>query len=93
MTELIFLKELMLVRESKECHICHDWYFLDKVFKFQRDVCNGCHDLLMLSMNLSDIAVLNIKCADYHSIINRITVSEAIILIQNINWTENSRTL
>ena len=26
--------------ESKECNICHYWYFLDKGFKFQSDVCN-----------------------------------------------------
>ena len=32
-------------------------------------VCNKCHDLLMISMNLSDIAILNIKGSDYHYII------------------------
>ena len=41
--------------ESKECDICHYWYFLDKEFKSQQDVCNGCHDVLMMSMNLSGI--------------------------------------
>ena len=39
---------------SKQCDICHYWYFVDKGFKFQPNVCNGCPDLLMLSMNLSD---------------------------------------
>ena len=33
------------------------------------NVCNLCHDLLMISMNLSHIAMLNIKSADYHCII------------------------
>ena len=46
--------------ESKECDICHYWYFLNKNFKFQPNVCNRCHDLLMMSMNLSDIPILNI---------------------------------
>ena len=41
--------------KSKECDICHYWYFLDKKFKFQQDACNGCHDLLMMPMNLSGI--------------------------------------
>ena len=41
--------------ESKECDICHYWYFLDKEFKFQQDVCNGYHDVLMIPMNLSGI--------------------------------------
>ena len=31
--------------ESKECNICHNWYFLDKGFNFQANVCNRCHDL------------------------------------------------
>ena len=33
-------------------------------FKYQPNVCNRCHDLLMMSINLSDIAILNIKIAD-----------------------------
>ena len=56
--------------ESKECDICHYWCFLNKGFKFQIDVCNGYHDLLMMSMNLTDIAILNIKGSDYRSIIS-----------------------
>ena len=28
--------------ESKECNICHYWYFLSKGFKFQQSICNGC---------------------------------------------------
>ena len=44
---------------SKESDICHYWYFLDKGFKFQPDVCNGCNDVLMMSVNVNDIAVLN----------------------------------
>ena len=50
---------------SKECDICHYWYFLNYSFKFQPNVCNRCHDLLMMSMNLSDIPILNIKGSDY----------------------------
>ena len=37
--------------ELKECDICHYWYFLDKGLKFQSDVCNGCHEVLTISMN------------------------------------------
>ena len=32
--------------KSKECDICHYWYFLDKNFNYERYVCNGCHDLM-----------------------------------------------
>ena len=78
---------------SKECNICHYWYFLNKGFKFQSYVCNGCHDLLMLSMNLSDIAILNINGSNYHCIINSITKSETINLMKNIDLTKKSGTL
>ena len=29
---------------SKQCIICHYKYILDKSLKFQRYVCNGCHE-------------------------------------------------
>ena len=54
---------------SKECGICYYSYFLDKGFKFQIYVCSRCHDLLMMSMNLINIALLKIKNADYRCII------------------------
>ena len=59
--------------ESKGCGICHYWYFLNKVFKFQPNVSSRCHDLLMMSMNLSDIGILNIKSAEYRCIISEIS--------------------
>ena len=75
-------------RASKECDICHYWYFLNKGFKFQPNVCNRGHDLLMMAMNLSDIAILIINSVDYRCIISRISKGEAINLMQNINLTE-----
>ena len=50
---------------SNQYDICHFWYLLDKGFKFQPDVCNGCHDMWMIYMNLSDSAVLNINGVGY----------------------------
>ena len=58
----------------KECDIYHYWwYFLNKGFNFQPNVCNRCHDLLMVSMNLRDIAILNIKGSDYRCIVSLIS--------------------
>ena len=79
--------------KSKECDICQCWYFLSKGFKFQPNVCNRYHDLLMMSMNLTSIVILKIENADYRCIITRISKSEAIKLLQNIDLTEKSRIL
>ena len=38
-------------------------------------------------MNLSDIAILNIKSSDYHCIISGISKSQTINLLQNIYLT------
>ena len=75
--------------ELKEYNICHYSCILDKGLKFQPDVYNGCHDVLMMSMNLSDIANLNIHGVDYRRIVSGISKSEAINLMQNINLTEH----
>ena len=77
----------------KECNICHYWFFLNKSFKFQPNVYNRSHDLQMVSMNLSDIAILNIKGSNYCCIISGIIKSEAINLVQNIDLTKKSGTL
>ena len=46
------------------------------------------YDLLMMFMNLSDIAILKIKNADYCCIISGISKIEAIKLLHNIDMTE-----
>ena len=58
--------------KSKECKISHYWYFLNKAFKFQPNASNGYHDLVTISMNLSNVAILNIKGFDYRRIIRGI---------------------
>ena len=57
---------------SQDCDICHHWFFLNYSFKFQSNVSNRYHDLLM-SVNLSDNAILNIKGSDYRCIISLIS--------------------
>ena len=66
--------------------------FLDKVLKIQLYVCNGYHDVLMMSMNLSDITILNINSVDYRCSINEISKNEAINVMQNIDLSEKIRT-
>ena len=78
---------------SKQYDVCQYWCFLNYSFKFQPNLCNNCHDLLMMSVNLSDIAILNIKGSDYYCIISLICKNEVIKLLQNADLTEKSETL
>ena len=74
---------------SKKCDICHYWHFLNHSFKFQPNVCNRSHDLLMMYINLGDIAILNIKISGYCCIISLISKNEAINLMQNADLAKN----
>ena len=39
---------------SKECDICHYWYFLHKNFKYEPYFCNDCHDWMQKSIDFND---------------------------------------
>ena len=78
---------------SKECDICHYWYFLKYDFRFQPNVCNRCHDLLIMSINLSDIVILSIKGSDHCCIVSLISKNEAINLLQNTDLTKKKRNI
>ena len=60
--------------------ICH-YLFFNHGLKFQDSVCNVCHDLTMLSVNISDIAIITVKNVDYYCIIFNIIKSKAINLL------------
>ena len=79
--------------KSKECDFCYYWYFLDKGFKFQSDVYNGCYDVLMKSTSLSNITILNSNATDYCCIISQINKNEAVNLLQKDALNEKSATL
>ena len=46
---------------SKECDICHYWYFKDIGFKYEPYLCNGCHDLMQKAISFNNIAIVYIK--------------------------------
>ena len=74
---------------TKKCDIFHYWNFWNFSFAFQPSVCNRRHNLLMISVNFSVIAILYIKGSDYLCIISLISKNEVI----NADLTEKSRTL
>ena len=54
---------------SKECLLCHYWYFKDVGFKFEKHVCNKCHDVLMTVYELKNIAILSVRGVDFRCIL------------------------
>ena len=76
--ELAFLMGLMFMKQLHQKSVI----FVTISHRF--------HDLLTMSINLSKIAILNIKGSNYHGIISLINKNEAIKLLQNADLTEKS---
>ena len=49
---------------SRECIICHYWYFFKISFRFQPEGCNGCHDLMEKAMDFN-VVVVTVKENNY----------------------------
>ena len=67
---------------SKEFMICHYWFFNHGI-KLQNSVCNGCHDLTILCLNISDIGIIIVKNVDCCCIIYDTNKSEEINLLKS----------
>ena len=50
---------------SKECKICHYWYFKDIGFKYEPYLCNGCHGLMQKAISFNDVAIIYVKGSAY----------------------------
>ena len=68
---------------SKECELCHYWFFKDVGFKFEEHVCNKCHDLLTIAYSLKDIAILNAKGNTFRCILMGISKNEGLKRLNN----------
>ena len=69
--------------KSKECMICHYWYFKDIGYKFEPYVCNKCHDISMMAYELENAAILNKKDFDYRHVLRNMTRNDAINRLNN----------
>ena len=68
---------------SKECELCHYWFFKDIGFKFEEHVCNKCHDFLTIAYSLKNIAILNAKGATFRCILMGISKNEGLKRLNN----------
>ena len=68
---------------SRECEVCHYWFFKDIGFTFDEHVYNKCHDLLTIAYSLKNIAILNAKGATFRCILMGISKNEGLKRLNN----------
>ena len=75
-TELIFLKSLILIGEMhlKSVLFVSICAFEANGFRFRPVTCNGCHDVLRMSITIKSIVTLNINGVNYCCAIAGMTV-------------------
>ena len=78
---------------SRECIICLYSYFLERNFRFQPKVCNGCHVVMQKAISFNDDAIVSAKRNDYGIHIWHMSQNEAINTLSNANLSEKSESL
>ena len=70
---------------SKECDICHYWYFKDIGFKYEPYLCNRCHDLMQKAMGFNNIAIAYIKGSAYRIHFQYMSKDDVIDIMNDSN--------
>ena len=68
---------------SKECKICHYWYFKDIGFKYEPHLCNGCHGLMQKAISFNDVAIVYVKGSAYRIHFWYMSKDDAINIMNN----------
>ena len=50
-----------MTNKSKECILCHYWYFLDKNFSYRPCLCDGCYNIMQKCNKFKNIAIVQVK--------------------------------
>ena len=79
---------------SNECDICHYWYFKDIAFKYEPNLCNGCHSLMQKALNFNDVVIVSVvKGSDYRIHFRYISKHDAISIMNNSDLNDKSSVL
>ena len=70
---------------SKECDICHYWYFKDIGFKYEPHLCNGSHDLMQKAMSFNNVSIVYVKGSAYRIHFWYISKDDAINIMNDSN--------
>ena len=73
---------------SKECDLCHYWYFKDNGFKYENYLCNGLHNLIQKAMSFNDVAVVYVEGSAYRINFWYTSKNDAINIMNGSNLTD-----
>ena len=78
---------------SKECWMCHFWFFTDKNFNFDKLLCNGCYDMNMKAVSINNLAIVYVGDKVYRINFAFMSKDDVINLIKNSVIIDKRRVL
>ena len=75
--------------KSKECMLCHYWYFLNKNFSCGPYLCDGCYNIMQKCNKFKNIAIVHVKKSAYRIYFLYMNKREAKKLMTKSNLIEN----
>ena len=78
---------------SRECDICHHWYFKDIGFKYEKYLCNSCHNLMQKAMSFDNIAIVYVKENAYRIHFWHMSKDNAINIMNGSNLVDKRSVL
>ena len=73
---------------SRQCKMCHYWYFKDINFKYEPHLCNGCHGLMQIAVSFNDVAIVYAKGSAYRIHFWYMSKDDAINMMNNFSLIE-----
>ena len=79
--------------KSKECMLCHYWYFLDKSVSNGPYLCDGCYNIMQKSIDSKNIAIVYVRESAYRIYFLGMSKREAKKLMINSNLIDKKSIL
>ena len=82
-----------MLDKSKECMVCHYYYFLDKNFRYGPYLCDGCYNIIQRCNKFKNIAIVHVKKSVYRIYFLYMSKREAKTLMTNSNLIDKKGAL
>ena len=79
--------------KSKECMLCHYWYFLHKNFRYGPYLCDGCYNIVQKCNKFKNIAIVHVKKSGYRIYFLYMSKREAKKIMNNSNLIDKKGVL
>ena len=79
--------------KSKECMLCHYWYFLNKTFSYGPYLYDGCYNIVQKSIKFKNIAIVHLRESAYGIYFLYMSKRKAKKLMNNSNLIDKKGVL